>query len=107
MSADYTLWKPKIKEKFLLWSGEWNDILNLKDCQLQKLTVTKDFIIDKLYCYFDNLVPDSYIIALAQRIIDFCGDDEIVLTNDCGKEYFSDEDIFYGIKDTYKIVGER
>lgn len=106
MSADYTLWKPKTKERFLLWSGEWNDILDLKDCQLQKLSITKQQLLKNLSSYYPSRT-NGFIKSLAQRIIDFCGDDEIVLTNDCGKEYFSDEDIFYGIKDTYKIVGGR
>ena len=101
MGADYTIWKPKTKERFLLWTGSWNEILDLKDCELTKFTTCLDYIVSKMehYCFSD-------VVRKAQAILDFCGDDEIVLTNDCGEEYFSEEDVFYGIKDTYKIVGD-
>lgn len=100
MGADYTIWKPATKERFLLWTGSWNEILNLEDCKLTKLKTSLDYIITKLeYYHYSN--P----LGKAQAILWFCGDDEIVMTNDCGKEYFSEEDVYNGIKDTYKTVG--
>lgn len=101
MGADYTIWKPKTKERFLLWTGPWNEILDLEDCKLTKLTTSLDYIINKMKYY-----QFSDVNRKVQAILDFCGDDEIVLTNDCGKEYFSEEDVFYGIKDTYKVIGD-
>jgi hypothetical protein len=101
MGADYTIWKPKTKERFLLWTGAWTEILDLEDCKLTKLTTSLDYIVSKMeYYHFSDANRKAW------AILDFCGDDEIVLTNDCGEEYFSEEDIFYGIKDTYKIVGD-
>lgn len=101
MGADYTLWKPKTKERFLLWTGAWNEILDLEDCKLKKLTTGLDYIVRKMEYY-----QFSDANRKAQAILYFCGDDEILLTNDCGKEYFSEEDVFYGIKDTYKVIGD-
>lgn len=101
MGADYTIWKPMTKEKFLLWTGPWNEILDLEDCKLTKLTTSLDYTVSKMEYY-----RFSDVVRKAQVILDFCGEDEIVLTSDCGKEYFSEEDIFYGIKDTYKVIGD-
>ena len=85
----------------MLWTGAWTEILDLEDCKLTKLTTSLDYIINKMkYYHFSDANRK------AQAILDFCGEDEIVLTNDCGEEYFSEEDVFYGIKDTYKIVGD-
>lgn len=100
MSADYTLWKPKTKEKLKLWTGYWNEILDMPDCKLMKLTASKDHISKKLkeFGYRD---PE----LLLKEIMDFC-DDEVVLTNDCGEEWFDEIDVYNGIKDTYKEVGE-
>lgn len=100
MGADYTIWKPATKERFLLWTGAWNEILNLDDCVLKKFTTSKSWIVTKMEYYHYSDVDRK-----AQAILDFCGNDEIVLTNDCGKEYFSEEDVYNGIKDTFKIVG--
>ncbi len=103
MSADYTLWKPKTKEKFLLWNGEWEDILGLEDCKLTKFETSKEYILSKLNHYG---YESKAALSLVDKILNFC-DDEIVLTNDCGREYFSDDDIFNGIKDTYKVIYDR
>lgn len=101
MGADYTTWKPKTKERFLLWTGAWNEVLDLEDCKLTKLITSLDYIISKMeYYHFSDANRK------ARAILDFCRDDEIVLTNDCGKEYFSEEDVFFGIKDTYKVIGD-
>jgi len=100
MGADYTIWKPSTKERFLLWTGAWNEILNLEDCKLTKLRTSKSWIVTKMeYYHFSD------VNRKAQVILDFCGEDEIVLTNDYGEEYFSEEDVYNGIKDTFKIVG--
>jgi len=102
MGADYTIWKPKTKEKFLLWTGEWGEILDRKDCVLSPLTVDKNYIINKLE-YYHYGFPEK----LANKILDFCKNDDVVLTNDCGEEYFDEFDVYNGIKDTYKVVGDR
>lgn len=101
MGADYTLWKPETQEKFLLGTGQWNEILDLPDCTLTKLKTQKHYIVSKMRYYeFDD------IDKKAQALIDFCGQGEIVLTNDCGKEYFNELDVYNGIKDKFKIIGD-
>ena len=101
MGADYTIWKPKTKERLLLWTGEWPEILDIRDCELTVLKINREYIISKLE-YYEFELPEK----VAGIILDFCGDDEVVLTNDCGREYFSEEDVYNGIKDTYNVVAD-
>ena len=101
MGADYTIWKLKTKERLILWTGIWNDILNIRDCELTVLRTNREHIISKLR-YYEFQFPEK----VADIILDFCGDDKIVLTSDCGREYFSEEDVYNGIKDSYNIVAD-
>lgn len=66
------------------------------------MTVDKNYIINKLE-YYHYEFPEK----IANKILVFCKNDDVVLTNDCGKEYFDEFDVYNGIKDTYKVVGDR
>lgn len=101
MGADYTLWNIDDKKKMRLPYGDWNCIFNIESCILGILDINKEYTIGQLehYKYSHN---EAEIII--DKIINFCGIKRIVLTSDCGEEYFNEEDIYNGIKDAFEEV---
>lgn len=101
MGADYTLWNIDDKKKIKLPYGDWNYILNIESCILGILNTNKEYMISQLE-HYEYSHKEAEIIT--EQIINFCGTHCVVLTSDCGKEYFDEKDVYEGIKDTFKEV---